>query len=82
MIVRFSPRPEDLQRLQFGPIGPHLPSFATLVAQQRGVPRVERVQSRRRLRLLAIPATSWQLGKQMFVLNRGTKKVPARCSPG
>jgi hypothetical protein len=34
MIVRFSPRPEDLQRLQVGPIGPHLPSFATLVAQQ------------------------------------------------
>lgn len=24
MIVRFSPRPEDLQRLQVGPIGPHL----------------------------------------------------------
>ena len=23
MIVRFSPRPEDLQRLQVGPIGPH-----------------------------------------------------------
>lgn len=34
MIGRFSPRPEDLQRLQVGPIGPHLPSFATLVAQQ------------------------------------------------
>ena len=34
MIVRFSPRPEDLQRLQVGPIRPHLPSFATLVAQQ------------------------------------------------
>src|SRR2546426_10823134 len=34
MIVRFSPRPEDLQRLQVGPSGPHLPSFATLVAQQ------------------------------------------------
>ncbi len=34
MIVRFSPRPEDLQRLQVGPIGPHLPSFATLVSQQ------------------------------------------------
>ena len=34
MIVRFSPRPEDLQRLQVGPIGPHLQSFATLVAQQ------------------------------------------------
>jgi len=34
MIVRFSPRPEDLQRLQAGPIGPHLPSFATLVSQQ------------------------------------------------
>src|SRR6266404_5260595 len=34
MIVRFSPPPEDLQRLQVGPIGPHLPSFATLVSQQ------------------------------------------------
>ena len=34
MIVRFSPRPEDLQRLQVGPIGPRLPSFATQVAQQ------------------------------------------------
>ena len=34
MIVRFSPRPEDLQRLQAGPIGPQLPSFATLVSQQ------------------------------------------------
>ena len=34
MIVRFSPRPEDLQRLQVGPIGPHLSSFATLVTQQ------------------------------------------------
>jgi len=34
MIVRFDPRPEDLQRLQVGPIGPHLPSFATLVSEQ------------------------------------------------
>jgi site-specific recombinase XerD len=34
MIARFSPRPEDLQHLQVGPIGPHLPSFATLVSQQ------------------------------------------------
>jgi len=34
MIVRFDLRPEDLQRLQVGPIRPHLPSFATLVAQQ------------------------------------------------
>src|SRR6267143_1013688 len=34
MIVRFSPRPEDLQLLQAGPIGPQLPSFATLVSQQ------------------------------------------------
>ena len=34
MIVRFSPRPEDLQRLQIGPVGPHLPNFATLVSQQ------------------------------------------------
>jgi len=30
MIVRFNPRPEDLQHLQVGPLGPHLPSFATL----------------------------------------------------
>jgi len=34
MIVRFNPRPEDLQHLQVGPLGPHLPSFATLVSQQ------------------------------------------------
>ena len=34
MIVRFNPCPEHLQRLQAGPIGPHLPSFATLVSQQ------------------------------------------------
>jgi len=34
MIVRFSPRPEDLQRWQVGPIGPHMPSFAALVSQQ------------------------------------------------
>jgi hypothetical protein len=34
MIARFSPRPEDLQRLQIGPIGPHLQSFAALVSQQ------------------------------------------------
>jgi hypothetical protein len=31
LIVRFSPRAEDLQRLQVGPIGPHLQSFAALV---------------------------------------------------
>ena len=31
MIIRFDPRSEDLQRLQAGPIGPHLPSFAALV---------------------------------------------------
>jgi hypothetical protein len=34
MIARFDPRPEDLQRLQVGPIGPHLPNFAALVAGQ------------------------------------------------
>jgi hypothetical protein len=34
MIARFDPRPEDLQRLQVGPISPHLPSFAALVAGQ------------------------------------------------
>jgi site-specific recombinase XerD len=34
MIVRFDPRSEDLQRLQVGPIGPHLPSFAALISQQ------------------------------------------------
>ena len=34
MVVHFSPRPEDLQRLQVGHIGPHLPSFATLVASK------------------------------------------------
>jgi hypothetical protein len=34
MIARFDPRPEDLQRLRVGPIGPHLPSFAALVSQQ------------------------------------------------
>ena len=34
MIVRFNPRSEDLQHLQVGPLGPHLPSFATLVSQQ------------------------------------------------
>ena len=48
MIVRFSPRPEDLERLQVGPIGPHLPSFATLVSQRLlllsdiGAPEVHR----------------------------------------
>jgi hypothetical protein len=35
MIVRFNPRPENLQRLQVGPIGPHLLSFATLLSHQR-----------------------------------------------
>jgi hypothetical protein len=34
MIVRLDPRPEDLQRLQVGPIGPHPPSFAVLVTRQ------------------------------------------------
>jgi len=34
MIARFDPRPEDLQRLQVGPIGPHVSSFAALVVQQ------------------------------------------------
>src|SRR5437762_12695717 len=34
MIVRFDPRPEDLQRLQVGPMGPHLPSVAALVTRQ------------------------------------------------
>jgi hypothetical protein len=34
MIARFNPRPEDLQHLQVGPIGPHLQSFAVLVSQQ------------------------------------------------
>ena len=34
MIARFDPRSEDLQRLQVGPIGPHLPSFAALISQQ------------------------------------------------
>jgi hypothetical protein len=31
---RFNPQAEDLQRLQVGPIGPHLQSFAALVSQQ------------------------------------------------
>jgi integrase len=34
MIVRFNPCSEDLQRLQFGPIGPHLRGFAALVTKQ------------------------------------------------
>jgi len=34
MITRFNPQAEDLQRLQVGPIGPHLQSFAALVSQQ------------------------------------------------
>ena len=34
MIVRFNPRSEDLQRLQVGPIGPHLRAFAALVTKQ------------------------------------------------
>ena len=34
MNVRFNPQAEDLQRLQVGPIGPHLQSFAALVSQQ------------------------------------------------
>src|ERR1043166_6073311 len=34
MNARFHPRPEDLQRLQVGPIGPHLSSFAALVSRQ------------------------------------------------
>jgi hypothetical protein len=33
MIVRFS-APQGLHRLQIGPIGPHLLSFATLISQQ------------------------------------------------
>jgi hypothetical protein len=34
MNARFNPQAEDLQRLQVGPIGPHLQSFAALVSQQ------------------------------------------------
>ena len=34
MIVRFNPYSEDLQRLQVGPIGPHLRGFAALVTKQ------------------------------------------------
>jgi len=34
MNARFNPQAEDLQRLQVGPIGPHLQSFAVLVSQQ------------------------------------------------
>jgi hypothetical protein len=34
MTARFDPCPEDLQRLQVGPIGPHMQSFAALVSQQ------------------------------------------------
>ena len=34
MNTRFNPQAEDLQRLQVGPIGPHLQSFAALVSQQ------------------------------------------------
>jgi hypothetical protein len=34
MIVRFNPCSEDLQRLQVGPIGPHLRGFAALVTKQ------------------------------------------------
>ncbi|HLZ54810.1 MAG TPA: tyrosine-type recombinase/integrase [Verrucomicrobiae bacterium] len=34
MNARFNPQAEDLQRLQAGPIGPHLQSFAALVSQQ------------------------------------------------
>jgi hypothetical protein len=34
MIARYCPRSEDLQRLEVGPIGPHLKSFAALVSQQ------------------------------------------------
>ncbi len=34
MNARFNPRPQDLQRLQVGPIGPHLSGFAALVSDQ------------------------------------------------
>jgi site-specific recombinase XerD len=34
MKTRFNPQAGDLQRLQVGPIGPHLQSFAALVSQQ------------------------------------------------
>ncbi len=34
MNALFNPQAEDLQRLQVGPIGPHLQSFAALVSQQ------------------------------------------------
>jgi site-specific recombinase XerD len=34
MIVRFNPQPGDLHRLEVGPIGPHLRSFAALIAKQ------------------------------------------------
>lgn len=34
MNARFNPQAEDLERLQVGPIGPHLQSFAVLVSQQ------------------------------------------------
>jgi hypothetical protein len=33
MNARFNPQAEDLQCLQVGPIGPHLQSFAALVAR-------------------------------------------------
>jgi site-specific recombinase XerD len=31
---RFSPTPEDLQRLRMGPLGPHIESFAALISEQ------------------------------------------------
>jgi len=69
MIVRFDPRPEDLQRLQVGPIGPHLPSFATLVSKQgycnvtgwlkiRLVAKLSRWLQQRRIALSAVSLKS------------------------
>jgi hypothetical protein len=34
MNARFNPQAEDLKRLQVGPIGPYLQSFAALVSHQ------------------------------------------------
>ena len=31
MIIRFRPQPQELQRLEVGPIGPHIRSFADLI---------------------------------------------------
>ena len=34
MIIRFRPQPQELQRLEAGPIGPHIRSFADWIAKQ------------------------------------------------